>query len=422
MPAERALLITVQLDPRFSKGRALWSLDDEAQELRELAVSSGCRIVGEVAARRHRPMPGTYLGSGKLEEIAASAQELQPHVVVFNDELSPAQQRNIEDAVQVKTIDRTQLILDIFAQRARSQEGKIQVELAQLRYLLPRLVGKGIMLSRLGGGIGTRGPGEQKLEVDRRRIRARITRLTHELEKLGRRRGAARAQRREAGVPVVALVGYTNAGKTTLLNRLTGAAATAQNQLFTTLDPLARRLRLPAGETVVLTDTVGFLHHLPHHLIEAFKATLEETRDADLLLHVLDASHPLVSEHAAAVEEVLAGLQMKDKSTMTVLNKCDRIADAQRVAALELAYQPSAATSATTGQGLEALLSLIEHQLGLLLVEPASLRIPAERSDLVALIYRSGQVVRRQELDGSVELLARIPGTLKALLSAYLLS
>ncbi|MBI3021207.1 MAG: GTPase HflX, partial [Candidatus Omnitrophica bacterium] len=240
MSIERALLISVQLDPRFQPGSAVWSLADEAQELKELVRSSGCRVVGEMNVKRHQPVAGTFLGAGKLEEIAQSVVDRQAQAVVFNRELSPAQQRNIEELVRVKTIDRTQLILDIFAQRAKSQEGKVQVEVAQLRYLMPRLVGKGIMLSRLGGGIGTRGPGEQKLEVDRRRIRRRITRLAEELQKLERRRGATRSRRKETGVPVAALVGYTNAGKTTLLNRLTGVSGAVKDQLFTTLDPLAR--------------------------------------------------------------------------------------------------------------------------------------------------------------------------------------
>ena len=398
----------------------MWPLDDEARELRELAGSSGCAVVGEVIAKRHRPIAGTFLGSGKLEEIAGQASEHQSQVVIFNQELSPAQQRNIEEALRVKTIDRTQLILDIFAQRAKSQEGKVQVELAQLRYLLPRLTGKGVMLSRLGGGIGTRGPGEQKLEVDRRRIRARLSRLGEELERLGRRREATRSRRKETEVPVVALVGYTNAGKTTLLNRLSGSSATAKNQLFTTLDPLARRIKLPDGETVVLTDTVGFLHHLPHHLIESFKATLEEARDADLLLHVLDASHPLVSEHAQAVEEVLGQLELKEKPVITVLNKCDCIEDRSRIAALQRSYEPSAAISARTGEGLDRLGALIRDRLGLLLLEPSRLRVPAERSDILASVYRSGQVLRRLEVEGAIELFARLPAKLKADLAPFL--
>ena len=430
MPSERAFLITVQLDPRFSPGRTVWPLADEAQELRELVTSANCQIVGELSAKRHQPVAGTFLGGGKLEEIAGAAADSQAQVVVFNQELSPAQQRNIEDALRVKTIDRTQLILDIFAQRAKSQEGKVQVELAQLRYLLPRLTGKGVMLSRLGGGIGTRGPGEQKLEVDRRRIRARLTRLNEDLQKLARRRGATRFRRKETEIPVAALVGYTNAGKTTLLNRLSGSSAPAKDQLFTTLDPLARRIRLPSGETVVVTDTVGFLHHLPHHLIEAFKATLEEARDADLLLHVLDVSHPLLSEHASAVAEVLEELELKEKPVITVLNKCDRLEGAasasdtspDRLRSLERLYEPGVAISAKTGEGLDRLCALIARQLGFLLIEPSRLRLPAERSDLIAAMYQSGQVLRREESGGTVELLARVPAKLKAALSAYLLS
>ncbi|MBI3320741.1 MAG: GTPase HflX [Candidatus Omnitrophica bacterium] len=421
MAAERSVLVTVQLDPRFSRGHARWSLVDEAAELRELASSSGCQIVEEISAKRHTPVAGTFLGLGKLEEIAQLTAQRQAQMVIVNQELSPAQQRNIEECVGVKTIDRTQLILDIFAQRASSQEGKVQVELAQLRYLLPRLVGKGIMLSRLGGGIGTRGPGEQKLEVDRRRIRVRIARLNDELQQLGRRRGATRARRKETQVPVAALVGYTNAGKTTLLNRLTGASGTARNQLFTTLDPLARRARLPSGETLVVTDTVGFLHHLPHHLIEAFKATLEEARDADLLLHVLDASHPLISEHAIAVEEVLGQLGLNETPAITVLNKSDCVTEAGRLAALQRAYQPAAVISAKTGQGLEELHALMAEHLRLLLIEPTRLRLPLDRQDLIAFIYQSGQVLSRQEQDGALELLVRLPAGAKARVSAYLL-
>jgi GTP-binding protein HflX len=364
MPNERAVLVSVELDPRFTRDRAPWSVEDEAQELRELAVSSGCAVVTEVLARRHQPVAGTFLGTGKLQEIHDLVHGQGANLVIFNQELSPAQQRNIEEAVGVKTLDRTQLILDIFAQRAKSQEGQVQVELAQLQYLLPRLTGKGVMLSRLGGGIGTRGPGEQKLEIDRRRIRTRIARLQESLEKLEARRAATRQRRRETRVPVVALVGYTNAGKTTLLNRLTGAGAVARHQLFTTLDPLARRLRLPGGEQLVLTDTVGFLHHLPHHLIEAFHATLEEARDAALLLHVLDASHPRLSEHARAVEQVLATLALADKPIITVLNKCDLAsATAHARPALEQAYGVSVSISAKTGQGIDQLLETIRDQL-----------------------------------------------------------
>jgi len=422
MPAERTIVVTIQLDPRFSAGGSLWPLEDEAQELEELTASSGCRILGRMTARRHRPVAGTFLGDGKLEEIAAMVEELQGQVVVFNQELSPAQQRNIEERVRVKTIDRTQLILDIFAQRAKSQEGKVQVELAQLRYLLPRLVGKGVMLSRLGGGIGTRGPGEQKLEVDRRRIRARISRLGAELEKLSRRRQATRSRRKETDIPVAALVGYTNAGKTTLLNRVTGASGVTQHQLFTTLDPLARRMRLASGETIIVTDTVGFLHHLPHHLIEAFNATLEEARDAHLLLHVLDVSHPLADQHAEAVGEVLRALGLQEKPVITVLNKRDRLQDEARLQALERVYEPAVALSAKTGQGVDRLAVLLGERLSLLRIEPLRLRLPLERSDLVVQLYQSGQVLRRQEANGALEFLARVPAKLASAFQPFIVS
>ena len=422
MPSERALLISIQLDARFARGSRAWSLEDEAAELRDLVASTGGRVVGELSVKRHQPAAGTFLGTGKLEEIAERADELQAQAVIFNHELSSSQQRNIEDVIGVKTLDRTQVILDVFAQRAKSQEGKVQVELAQLRYLMPRLMGQGLLLSRQAGGIGSRGPGEQKLEMDRRRIKTRIGRLEDDLAQLQRRREAARAKRKETGVPVAALVGYTNAGKTTLLNRLTGAAGVIKYQLFTTLDPLARRMHLPSGETLILTDTVGFLHHLPHHLIQAFHATLEETADADVLLHVLDVSHPLVEEHARAVEEVLASLELKSKPKLTALNKCDRLADDVQLAALERAYAPSAAISAKTGQGIERLLARLDQALAPLLTEPVRLRIPADRAQLVAAVYQDGQVLQRRETGDAIELTARIPERLRALLSPHLLS
>ena len=356
---ERAVLVAVQ----FDRERGGWPLADEVRELEELARSSGCTVEDVIQVRPDRPNAPILIGSGKLEEIHDRVHSLRAQVVIFNRELSPIQQRNIENVLGVKTIDRTQLILDIFASRATSQEGKVQVELAQTRYLLPRLTGKGVMLSRLGGGIGTRGPGETKLEVDRRRIRQRIARLTRELEKLSERRHAAREHRRDMRVPVVALIGYTNAGKSTLLNRLTRAGARAENRLFTTLDPLARRLRMPSGHEIILTDTVGFLHHLPHHLIEAFKATLEEAQDANLLLHVLDAAHPMAPQHAEAVAEVLEMLSLAHKPLITVLNKLDAIDDIGRIQELSRLLPNPVAISALDGQGIDGLLAAIEQRL-----------------------------------------------------------
>ncbi len=353
------MLVIVEFDKRDPER---WSIPDELAELQELASSAGCTVIGSINARPDRPVASTLIGSGKVEEIAAAVAQQRAQVVIFNQELSPAQQRNIEETVSVKTIDRTQLILDIFAQRARSQEGKVQVELAQLRYMLPRLSGKGVMLSRLGGGIGTRGPGEQKLELDRRRIRQRISRVMEELEKLGLRRQATRRQRQDARVPVVAMIGYTNAGKTTLLNAVTGADSLTQNRPFTTLDPLARRFRLPSGAPAILTDTVGFLHKLPHHLIEAFKATLEEAQDATLLLHVLDASHPMAVDQAEAVHHVLKTLSLDGKPMVTVLNKIDQVAGGEVSAELRTLPNPIA-ISAKLHQGLAPLLQVVENQI-----------------------------------------------------------
>jgi GTP-binding protein HflX len=360
---ERAILVAVELDKRGPRDPRMWTIEHELAELTELAKSAGCNVVGTLTAKPDRVVAATLVGSGKLDEIHDAVHTASAQVVLFNQELSPAQQRNIEDALEVKTIDRTQLILDIFAQRAKSMEGKEQVELAQLRYLMPRLVGKGIMLSRLGGGIGTRGPGETKLEVDRRRIRQRISRISDELERLGRRRAATRQQRKDARMPVIALIGYTNAGKTTLLNRMTGADALAQNRPFTTLDPLARRLRRSDGSWAILTDTVGFLHRLPHHLIEAFKATLEEAEDANVLVHVLDASHPQAQDQADVVQEVVHQLHLDDKPLLTALNKIDRLPNPDALG--ELLRLPGAVPiSAAHGQGLPELLAAIERQLG----------------------------------------------------------
>ncbi len=418
--AERSLLVVVELDRRFSRGRAIWRIEDEAGELRELATSAGSLVIGEMLAKRHEPVPGTLLGKGKLEELTELVKQLKAQVVIFNRELSPSQQRNIEEQLGVKTIDRTQLILDIFAQRAKSQEGKIQVEMAQMRYLMPRLSGKGIMLSRLGGGIGTRGPGEQKLEVDRRRVRDQISDLSKQLDRIKDRRHSLRVKRREGATPVFALVGYTNAGKTTLLNKMTGETAVARNQLFTTLDPLARRIRLASGQPALLTDTVGFLHHLPHHLVEAFKATLEEASESDVLLHVLDASHPLVSEHAGAVDEVLRELDLAGKPVITVLNKRDLITEPQRIEALGRMYPLSIGISAKTGQGIDSLLVMMETQVEAALTEPVCLSIPQGRSEVLASVYQNAHVMHRREQDGNIELTVRLAPASASSFSSYI--
>ncbi len=425
--SERILLVVVELAPRRATRRFAfvprqhWTVADEAAELRDLVTSCRGEIIGEIRCRRVEPTPTFVIGRGKVEEIAAAAQAAAIHCVVFNIELSPAQQRNLEDIIGLKTIDRTQLILDIFAQRARSQEGKIQVELAQLAYLLPRLTGQGVLLSRLGGGIGTRGPGEQKLEVDRRRIRSRITHLDRALDAVTRRRAATRRKRTERQVPTVALVGYTNAGKTTLFNALTAAAAPAESRLFTTLDPLARRLTLPNRQTVILLDTVGFLHRLPHHVIDAFKATLEETASADLLLCVVDASDPLALERGEAVCEVLRALQVERTPQLFVFNKLDVLEDPARLRQLERTFGAGVAVSATTGQGVPALLEQLVRLLGERSIV-GTLVIPANRYALIERLYQEGEVLTlTYEQEGYV-VEGRIPVSIKWLYEPYLRS
>src|SRR5262252_4368411 len=300
------------------------------EELAGLAEAAGAEVVLRVLQERPKPDPSTFLGAGKIKILAASCAEMRVDVVIFDNELTPAQLRQIEEEVGRKIIDRTQLILDIFARRAKTREGKLQVELAQLKYLLPRLVGAGAALSRLGGGIGTRGPGETKLETDRRRIRTRIHALSEDIEQVRKRRAQLRERRHKASVPTVALVGYTNAGKTTLFNRLTKAGAEASNALFVTLDPLVRQVRLPARRELLLSDTVGFIDRLPHALVAAFRATLEETSDADLVLHVIDAAAPDRDRRIAAVRQVLDEVGANDVPTLEVFNKCDRLTGDER--------------------------------------------------------------------------------------------
>nr|WP_232356956.1 GTPase HflX [Thermoactinomyces sp. CICC 24226] len=302
-----------------------WSLRSTLEELKSLAETAQAVPVSQVLQFRDRIDPAWYIGRGKAEEIARMVEENEADLVIFDQELSPAQLRNLEGLMPCKVIDRTQLILDIFAQRARTKEGKIQVELAQLKYLLPRLAGKGKEMSRLGGGIGTRGPGEKKLETDRRHIRRQISVLTKQLEEIKKHRRLHQERRKKNGIPQVALVGYTNAGKSTLLNQLTGAGVLSENRLFATLDPTSRQLVLPSGKEVILTDTVGFIRQLPHHLIAAFRSTLEQVKEADLLLHVVDASHPEAEEQVEAVEQVLADLNAADIPVLMVWNKADRL-------------------------------------------------------------------------------------------------
>ena len=327
---ERALLIGLE-----KEGVSKWDLRDSLDELRELANSAGAHVVNTVTQKLQTPTAPYYIGKGKAQSIKDSFQDQQVTSVIFNNELSPAQGRNLEHLFSRKVLDRTQLILDIFAQRARSREGRLQIELAQLQYLLPRLTRMWTHLSRQTGGIGTRGPGETQLEVDRRRVQERIARLERELEGVRKVRSVQREGRRRHQWPVAAVVGYTNAGKSTLLNLLTGADVVAENRLFATLDPTTRSFTLPNKQRMLLTDTVGFLRNLPHTLIESFKATLEEVNEADLLIHVVDLSHPRVDEHIAAVDDVIKELGAFGKQTLLVFNKVDAVENADHVAAYQ---------------------------------------------------------------------------------------
>ncbi|HTV01537.1 MAG TPA: GTPase HflX, partial [Luteitalea sp.] len=339
-------------------------VEDALDELAGLAEAADIEPVIRFTQDRDRPDPATLIGSGKLATLKAACDESGLTLVIFDNELTPAQLRNIEKTLELRVIDRTQLILDIFARRARTREGKLQVELAQLRYLLPRLVGASAAMSRLGGGIGTRGPGETKLETDRRRIRLRISSLTDDLAEVRRRRGQLRDRRRRTELPAVALVGYTNAGKTTLFNRLTHDTAVASDALFVTLDPLTRELRLPNRQRAALSDTVGFIDRLPHTLVAAFRATLEEVADADLLLHVVDASIDDYERHMQAVERVLSEVDAGDVPVLLVFNKVDRL-DAGARDHLRQAYEHSLQISAVSGDGVDGLLAEIARALAL---------------------------------------------------------
>lgn len=350
---EKAILMGVQKS---------CSADDRAydsmEELAQLAETAGVEVLLKNLQPRTRPDAATYIGRGKADEVRLQAQVLGANLIIFDDELSPAQQRNLEDATGLKIIDRTALILDIFAQRARTMEGKLQVELAQLNYLLPRLIGKGTALSRLGGGIGTRGPGETKLEVDRRRIRKRISDLNKELELVKRNRELHRLSRKSVPLPVVSLCGYTNSGKSTLLNRLTNADVLAEDKLFATLDPTTRKLQLPGNSEVLLSDTVGFINKLPHHLVAAFRATLEEVVEADVLIHVVDLSHPAMEAQMESVLKLLVELRVADKPIITVFNKLDRVED-RILNGLKKRFAGDVFISAFTGEGTGALLDAV---------------------------------------------------------------
>jgi GTP-binding protein HflX len=377
------------------------------EELALLARSAGARVAATLVQERPRRDPATLIGRGKVQQLAAACEDVAADLVVFDDDLTPAQQRNLEEAVGCKTVDRTQLILDIFALRARTKEGRLQVELAQLDYMLPRLAGKGILLSRLGGGIGTRGPGETKLETDRRRIRQRIAQVRRAIESVRRERHTRRTARSRAGAPVVALVGYTNAGKSTLFNALTRASAAVSDAVFMTLDPLVRKVRLGGGRDLLLVDTVGFIQKLPHPLVAAFRATLEEVVEADLLLHVVDASAPDVDDRAAAVHEVLREIGADERPQMVVLNKADELPEVRARSLVE--SRPGAVlVSALTGFGLEDLVLTVATRLEL---APRRVRLRFRASERVAIagVYATGRVLEHVASGDVVDLHAELP-------------
>lgn len=396
---ERVILVGVQADDNEDTEKSL-------DELEELAQTAGAETVGRIIQNREQIHPGTYVGKGKLDEIKNLLWETDATGIICDDELSPAQLGNLQDALDTKVMDRTLIILDIFAERASTNEGKIQVELAQLKYRQSRLVGLGKSLSRLGGGIGTRGPGEKKLEMDRRLIKGRIAQLNRELKDVKRHREVTREQRSRNHIPVIAIVGYTNAGKSTLLNRLTGASVLEEDKLFATLDPTTRGLKLPSGQEVLLTDTVGFIRKLPHHLIEAFKSTLEEAKYADMILHVVDVSNPQMDEQMYTVYETLQNLDVKDKVVITAFNKQDRLTEVPIIRDFKADH--IANISARTGQGLDALQSVIEQILRERKIEISKTYSYADAGK-IQLIRKYGELLEEEYREDGIFVHAFVP-------------
>jgi GTP-binding protein HflX len=376
--------------------------EESLAEFRELVLSAGGTVAAELLQRRPRPDPATLIGSGKVEEIAGVAASIQADLVLFDHDLSPTQLRNLEAALPCRVLDRTQLILDIFARHARTREGQLQVELAQLQYMLPRLAGRGKSMSQLGGGIGTRGPGETQLETDRRRIQRRIDQLKLDLDAVRRVRKQQRQRREAVPVPTVALVGYTNAGKSTLFNALTGAHVLSSSRMFATLDPKLRAIELPSRRKVLLSDTVGFIRNLPHTLVTSFRATLEEVAQAEVLLHVRDAASGYGEEQKEQVEKVLGELETLAKPRIEVLNKIDLLDEAERQALRErAATHGEAAVSAITGEGLDTLLAAIDGALHSDPVVDAELRVPQHEGAALAAI-EAGMVIHAREYEGNL--------------------
>ena len=402
--SERAILIGME----WGRNDSLWTVDDSLEELKQLADTAGATVIKKFIQKRPKPDPAFFIGRGKVQELALYAQQENIDLCIFDDELSPAQQRNIESVMGIRILDRTALILDIFAQRARTNEGKLQVELAQLQYTLPRIMGKGLMLSRLGGGIGTRGPGETKLEVDRRRIRDRIAFIKDQIEKVKAVRSLHRSKRKKNNVFEVSLVGYTNAGKSTLLNTLTNSDIYAKDQLFATLDPTTRQLTLPNKQEIIITDTVGFIQRLPHQLIAAFRSTLEVVTEADLLVHVIDVSHELYKEQAAAVHEVLKEIGAETKPVITVYNKIDKLPPDSKLADRLALEEDTVCISAAKKLNLEALQQMIESHLKSKAVE-VTLCIPYAETAKAAQLHETANVLEQEYTENGAVMKVILP-------------
>jgi len=416
---EKVVLIGVWTDGDFDQAQR------SLAELAQLAETAGSQVLDVLVQRRDRPDPATYIGSGKLKELAQIVAATGADTVICNGELSPSQLSKMEKAVKVKVIDRTWLILDIFAQHARSREGKAQVSLAQMQYMLPRLRGWGDSLSRQaggrmgsqGGGIGTRGPGETKLETDRRRIGKSMSKLRREIKEMGVARTTQRAQRRRSNVPSVAIAGYTNAGKSSLLNRLTSAGVLVENALFATLDPTVRQAKTPSGREFTLSDTVGFVRDLPHQLVEAFRSTLEEVGASDLILHVVDGSDPDPEGQLSAVRKVLADIDAHNIPELVVINKADA-ADSFVIDRIKLHEKNAIAVSALSGQGIDELVAMIEAQLPHPQIDIKA-TIPYDRGDLLARAYREGNVLSRTDTEAGTVIVAKVPEALANVLEEY---
>jgi GTP-binding protein HflX len=392
-------------------------VEESLAEFRELARSAGAEIGGEFVQRRDQPDPATLIGKGKLQEIAAAAASAQADLILIDHELSPSQQRNIEKEVDARVIDRTQLILDIFARHARTREGQLQVELAQLEYMLPRLAGRGVEMSQLGGGIGTRGPGETQLETDRRKIYRRIRHIKGQLEDVKRIRSQQRQRREAVPLPTIALVGYTNAGKSTLFNALTHAGVLESAKMFATLDPTVRSISLPSKRRVLLSDTVGFIRNLPTTLVSAFRATLEEVQRAAILLHVSDVTSPVAHEQQKQVEQVLEELEVKDTPAIRVLNKIDLLPEAQR---RSLVNGPATAYVSAAGKmGLGELLAIIDVQLDVDAIQRMKIRVPQAEGKLLAQIEARARIIKRAYRDSAVQLEVEAPESLARVLARF---